>query len=153
MLKQIKLNYWIKSRIFLLLLLCLCREPDVPAWSPLLYQLQLLDVRDKPDRSTLSVADRIRLGSRKRERGNFHFQREDYVSAARAYGQALEVLTLAVSGTVWIHVFFVVKVFFKSSQRHIKNWPKQNRMMTNMTWRRLKVSLEIHKKYYLIINK
>eukprot|EP00066_Takifugu_rubripes_P004037 XP_003967095.1 PREDICTED: peptidyl-prolyl cis-trans isomerase FKBP8-like [Takifugu rubripes] len=69
------------------------REPDVPAWAPLLYQLQLLDFRDKPDPLTLPVADRIRIGNQKRERGNFHFQREEYSLAARAYSMSLSVLT------------------------------------------------------------
>ncbi|KAM4733860.1 FKBP prolyl isomerase 16 isoform 1-T7 [Anableps anableps] len=69
------------------------REPDIPAWAPLLYQLQLLDIRDKPDPETLLITDRIRIGNQKRERGNFHFQREEYSLAARAYYVALEVLT------------------------------------------------------------
>ncbi|XP_040893461.1 FKBP prolyl isomerase 16 [Toxotes jaculatrix] len=69
------------------------REPDIPAWAPLLYQLQLLDIREKPDPLTLPIADRIRIGNQKRERGNFHFQREEYSMAARAYCMALDVLT------------------------------------------------------------
>lgn len=69
------------------------REPDIPAWAPLLYQLQLLDFREKPDPLTLPVADRIRIGNQKRETGNFHFQREEYSMAARAYCVALDVLT------------------------------------------------------------
>ncbi|XP_030622753.1 FKBP prolyl isomerase 16 [Chanos chanos] len=69
------------------------REPDIPAWAPLLYQLQLLDFRDKPDPLTLPISDRIRIGNQKRERGNFYFQREEYSMAARAYCMALDVLT------------------------------------------------------------
>ncbi|KAM9754176.1 FKBP prolyl isomerase 16 isoform 2-T3 [Menidia menidia] len=69
------------------------REPDIPSWAPILYQLQLLEFRDKPDPLTLSIADRIRIGNQKRERGNFHFQREEYSLAATAYRVALEVLT------------------------------------------------------------
>ncbi|KAM9352080.1 FKBP prolyl isomerase 16 [Symphorus nematophorus] len=69
------------------------REPDISAWAPLLYQLQLLDIREKPDPLTLPIADRIRIGNQKRERGNFHFQREEYCLAARAYCMALDVLT------------------------------------------------------------
>ncbi|KAE8296326.1 Peptidyl-prolyl cis-trans isomerase FKBP8 [Larimichthys crocea] len=69
------------------------REPDIPAWAPLLYQLQLLDIREKPDLLTLPIADRIRIGNQKRERGNFHFQREEYCLAARAYCMALDMLT------------------------------------------------------------
>ncbi|KAK2917869.1 hypothetical protein Q8A73_004615 [Channa argus] len=68
-------------------------EPDIPAWAPLLYQLQLLDIREKPDLLTLPIADRIRIGNQKRERGNFHFQREEYSKAARAYCMGLDVLT------------------------------------------------------------
>ncbi|KAL2092996.1 hypothetical protein ACEWY4_010308 [Coilia grayii] len=68
-------------------------DPDIPAWAPLLYQLQLLAFRDKPDPLTLPVADRIRIGNHKRERGNFYFQREEYSMAARSYCMALDVLT------------------------------------------------------------
>lgn len=76
-----------------ILSLFMCREPDIPSWAPLLYQLQLLDFREKLDPLTLPVADRIRIGNQKRERGNFHFQREEYSMAARAYSMALDVLT------------------------------------------------------------
>ncbi|XP_047451269.1 FKBP prolyl isomerase 16 [Mugil cephalus] len=69
------------------------REPDIPSWAPLLYQLRLLDIREKPDPLTLPIADRFRIGNQKRERGNFHFQREEFSMAARAYCMALDVLT------------------------------------------------------------
>ncbi|XP_055078439.1 FKBP prolyl isomerase 16 isoform X3 [Periophthalmus magnuspinnatus] len=69
------------------------RQPDIPAWAPLLYQLQLSDVRQKADPQTLPIAERIRIGNHKRERGNFYFQREEYNRAARAYCMGLEVLT------------------------------------------------------------
>ncbi|XP_076853432.1 FKBP prolyl isomerase 16 [Brachyhypopomus gauderio] len=69
------------------------REPDIPAWSPILYQLQLLEIRDKPNPLRLSIADRIRIGNQKRERGNFFFQRDEYHLAVRAYHMALDVLT------------------------------------------------------------
>ncbi|XP_054475469.1 FKBP prolyl isomerase 16 [Anoplopoma fimbria] len=69
------------------------REPDIPAWAPLLYLLQLLDVGEKLDPLKLPIADRIRIGNQKRERGNFHFQREEYSMAVRAYSMALDVLT------------------------------------------------------------
>uniref|UniRef100_A0A671K547 peptidylprolyl isomerase n=1 Tax=Sinocyclocheilus anshuiensis TaxID=1608454 RepID=A0A671K547_9TELE len=69
------------------------REPDIPAWAPLLYQLQLLDFREKPDPLSLPIPDRIRIGNQKRERGNFYFQSEEYSMAAQAYCMALDVLT------------------------------------------------------------
>uniref|UniRef100_A0AAY4BQK0 peptidylprolyl isomerase n=1 Tax=Denticeps clupeoides TaxID=299321 RepID=A0AAY4BQK0_9TELE len=67
------------------------REPDIPAWAPLLYQLQLVDFRDKPDPLDLPIPDRIRIGNQKRERGNFYFQREEYSMATRSYCMALDV--------------------------------------------------------------
>ncbi|KAF4101430.1 hypothetical protein G5714_017862 [Onychostoma macrolepis] len=69
------------------------REPDIPAWAPLLYQLQLLDFREKPDPLSLPIPDRIRIGNQKRERGNFYFQREEYSMATQAYCMALDMLT------------------------------------------------------------
>uniref|UniRef100_A0A673GX08 peptidylprolyl isomerase n=1 Tax=Sinocyclocheilus rhinocerous TaxID=307959 RepID=A0A673GX08_9TELE len=69
------------------------REPDIPAWAPLLYQLQLLDFREKPDPLSLPIPERIRIGNQKRERGNFYFQREEYSMAAQAYCMALDMLT------------------------------------------------------------
>ncbi|XP_067275046.1 FKBP prolyl isomerase 16 [Pseudorasbora parva] len=69
------------------------REPDIPAWAPLLYQLQLLGFREKQDPLSLPIPDRIRIGNQKRERGNFYFQREEYSMAAQAYCMALDVLT------------------------------------------------------------
>ncbi|XP_051580388.1 peptidyl-prolyl cis-trans isomerase FKBP8-like [Myxocyprinus asiaticus] len=69
------------------------REPDIPPWAPLLYQLQLLDFRDKPDPLSLAIPDRIRIGNQKRERGNLYFQREEYSMAAQAYCMALDVFT------------------------------------------------------------
>lgn len=82
-------------------LLCMCfigREPDIPAWAPLLYQLQLLHFREKPDPLSLPIPDRIRIGNQKRERGNFYFQREEYSMAVQAYCMALDVLTTRTHG-------------------------------------------------------
>uniref|UniRef100_A0A8C6TIZ1 peptidylprolyl isomerase n=1 Tax=Neogobius melanostomus TaxID=47308 RepID=A0A8C6TIZ1_9GOBI len=67
------------------------REPDIPSWAPLLYQLQLWDVQRKADPQSLPIAERIRIGNHKRERGNFYFQREEYNRAAQAYCMGLEI--------------------------------------------------------------
>ncbi|CAL8324950.1 FKBP prolyl isomerase 16 [Gadus morhua] len=69
------------------------REPDIPSLAPLLYQLQVEGVQEKRDPLSLPIPDRIRIGNQKRERGNFHFTREEYHMAARAYLMALDVLT------------------------------------------------------------
>ena len=78
---------------------CVCgREPDIPSLAPLLYQLQVEGVQEKRDTLSLPIPDRIRIGNQKRERGNFHFQREEYHMAARAYLMALDVLTTRARG-------------------------------------------------------
>ncbi|KAG7521575.1 peptidyl-prolyl cis-trans isomerase FKBP8-like [Solea senegalensis] len=102
------------------------RQPDIPAWAPLLYQLQLLDIREKPDPLTLPIADRIRIGHQKRERGNVHFQREEYCMAARAYCMALDVLTTCGRGNARQNLnLFIGK----------KKTKKQNFHSVSFTWK------------------
>ncbi|XP_072324803.1 FKBP prolyl isomerase 16 isoform X1 [Scyliorhinus torazame] len=71
------------------------RAPDVPADVTLIYEVQLLNVRNAPDPKRLSVSDCIRICKQKRERGNYHFQREDYQSAVKSYNLALDILNIS----------------------------------------------------------
>ncbi|XP_067827275.1 FKBP prolyl isomerase 16 [Heptranchias perlo] len=71
------------------------RVPDVPPNATLIYEVQLLKVRNAPDPKTLSASDCIRICKQKRERGNYYFQREDYHNAVRSYNLALEVLNVS----------------------------------------------------------
>ncbi|NXS03212.1 FKBP8 isomerase, partial [Oxylabes madagascariensis] len=71
---------------------CTRREPDVPPEAPLLFEVTLLEVRDGPDPQPLSPAVRLRLGSQRRERGNFHFARADFAAALRSYRLSLRAL-------------------------------------------------------------
>ncbi|XP_057225919.1 peptidyl-prolyl cis-trans isomerase FKBP8-like [Malurus melanocephalus] len=68
------------------------REPDVPPEAPLLFEVTLLEVRDDPDPQLLPPAVRLRLGSQRRERGNFHFARGDFAAALRSYRLSLRAL-------------------------------------------------------------
>ncbi|XP_062357371.1 peptidyl-prolyl cis-trans isomerase FKBP8-like [Cinclus cinclus] len=68
------------------------REPDVPPEAPLLFEVTLLEVRDGPDPQRLPPAVRLRLGSQRRERGNFHFARGDFAAALRSYRLSLRAL-------------------------------------------------------------
>ncbi|XP_063268332.1 peptidyl-prolyl cis-trans isomerase FKBP8-like isoform X5 [Prinia subflava] len=68
------------------------REPDVPPEAPLLFEVTLLEVRDGPDPQPLPPAVRLRLGSQRRERGNFHFARADFAAALRSYRLSLRAL-------------------------------------------------------------
>lgn len=71
---------------------CTSREPDVPPEAPLLFEVTLLEVRDGPDPQPLPPAVRLRLGSQRRERGNFHFARGDFAAALRSYRLSLRAL-------------------------------------------------------------
>ncbi|KAL2300896.1 hypothetical protein Nmel_013790, partial [Mimus melanotis] len=71
---------------------CTSREPDVPPEAPLLFEVTLLEVRDGPDPQPLLPAVRLRLGSQRRERGNFHFARGDFAAALRSYRLSLRAL-------------------------------------------------------------
>ncbi|XP_033903120.3 peptidyl-prolyl cis-trans isomerase FKBP8-like [Acipenser ruthenus] len=73
------------------------RDPDIPADASLLYELQLLEVRERPSLQSLSASDCIRIGSQKRERGNYYFQREEYQDAFQSYSTALQVLSAPAS--------------------------------------------------------
>ncbi|NWU88576.1 FKBP8 isomerase, partial [Upupa epops] len=68
------------------------REPDVPPEAPLLFEVTLLEVRDGPEEQPLSPAARLRLGSQRRERGNFHFTRGEFEAALSSYRLALRAL-------------------------------------------------------------
>ncbi|XP_067411495.1 peptidyl-prolyl cis-trans isomerase FKBP8-like isoform X2 [Emydura macquarii macquarii] len=68
------------------------RDPDIPSDASLLYEVTLLQIRDSPDLGLLPPSGRISLSKQKRERGNFHFQREEYQQAMHAYQLALRIL-------------------------------------------------------------
>ncbi|KAK1119586.1 peptidyl-prolyl cis-trans isomerase FKBP8-like [Acipenser oxyrinchus oxyrinchus] len=80
------------------------RDPDIPADASLLYELQLLEVRERPSLQSLSASDCIRIGSQKRERGNYYFQREEYQDAFQSYSTALQVLSAPASVSLQIVV-------------------------------------------------
>ncbi|KAJ6662765.1 hypothetical protein lerEdw1_010969 [Lerista edwardsae] len=73
---------------------CLGREPDIPQEAALLYEVTLLQVRDGPDPACLPAAQRLVLGTQKREWGNFHFERREYQQALGLYQLALHIAAL-----------------------------------------------------------
>ncbi|XP_063146867.1 peptidyl-prolyl cis-trans isomerase FKBP8 [Candoia aspera] len=68
------------------------RSPDIPPDASLTLEVELLAAQDAPDLELLSGKEKISLANRKRERGNFHYQRADYVLAANSYDVALKVI-------------------------------------------------------------
>ncbi|XP_051896246.1 FKBP prolyl isomerase 16 [Pristis pectinata] len=71
------------------------RAPDIPPDATVIYEIQLLDVRNAPDTKQLSPSECIRICKQKRERGNYHFQRGDYHSAVKSYNLALDILSIS----------------------------------------------------------
>ncbi|XP_076880662.1 peptidyl-prolyl cis-trans isomerase FKBP8 [Brachyhypopomus gauderio] len=65
--------------------------PPVPPNADLILEVQLLSAADAPDLELSTPEERIALASRKRERGNVHYQRGDYAFAINSYGIALQI--------------------------------------------------------------
>ncbi|XP_062819690.1 peptidyl-prolyl cis-trans isomerase FKBP8 isoform X2 [Anolis carolinensis] len=76
------------------------REPDIPPNATLLYEVTLLQVQDGPNPALLTASERFGLCNRRREWGNFHFEREDFQRALRCYQEALQLLLLPGEGTL-----------------------------------------------------
>ncbi|XP_007443923.1 peptidyl-prolyl cis-trans isomerase FKBP8 isoform X1 [Python bivittatus] len=68
------------------------RSPDIPPDASLTLEVELLAAQDAPDLECLSGKEKISLANRKRERGNFHYQRADYVLAVNSYDLALKII-------------------------------------------------------------
>ncbi|XP_073975256.1 peptidyl-prolyl cis-trans isomerase zonda [Rhodnius prolixus] len=66
--------------------------PHVPPDATLYYHVTLLDVKPEPLISTLSISDRIAIGSRKKERGNWWYSRDEHTLAIHSYRRALDYL-------------------------------------------------------------
>ncbi|KAH9513248.1 Peptidyl-prolyl cis-trans isomerase fkbp8 [Bulinus truncatus] len=68
------------------------REPDIPKDSKIIYTLELLRVEPAPELSSLTFDERLTIGEKKRERGNYLFARTDYTGAINSYNKAVKVL-------------------------------------------------------------
>ncbi|XP_077187705.1 peptidyl-prolyl cis-trans isomerase FKBP8 isoform X2 [Paroedura picta] len=68
------------------------RSPDIPPDAALTLEVELLTTQDAPDLELLSGKAKVELANHKRERGNFHYQRADYVLAINSYDIALKVI-------------------------------------------------------------
>ncbi|XP_061743752.1 peptidyl-prolyl cis-trans isomerase FKBP8 [Nerophis ophidion] len=66
-------------------------EPEVPPNAELSLEVELIEATDAPDLELLAPIEKIALASRKRERGNVHYQRGDYAFAVNSYSIALQI--------------------------------------------------------------
>nr|XP_006009991.1 PREDICTED: peptidyl-prolyl cis-trans isomerase FKBP8 isoform X2 [Latimeria chalumnae] len=67
------------------------KNPEIPPDSSLNLEVELLDVQDGPDLELLPGKGKIKLANQKRERGNYYYQRADYVFAISSYDLAINV--------------------------------------------------------------
>nr|XP_060641136.1 peptidyl-prolyl cis-trans isomerase FKBP8 [Anolis sagrei ordinatus]XP_060641137.1 peptidyl-prolyl cis-trans isomerase FKBP8 [Anolis sagrei ordinatus] len=68
------------------------RSPIVPPDANLALEVELLEARDAPDLELLSGMEKAERANQKRERGNVHYQRADYVLAINSYDIALKIV-------------------------------------------------------------
>ncbi|XP_044528245.1 peptidyl-prolyl cis-trans isomerase FKBP8 [Gracilinanus agilis] len=69
------------------------RSPTIPPNSTLRLEVALQTAVDGPDLELLSGQERITLADHKRECGNAHYQRADFVLAANSYDLALKAIS------------------------------------------------------------
>ncbi|XP_066491799.1 peptidyl-prolyl cis-trans isomerase FKBP8 [Tiliqua scincoides] len=69
------------------------RSPDVPPDTALSLEVELLAAQDAPDLELLNGNEKVELANKKREHGNVHYQRGDYVQAINSYDIALKVIS------------------------------------------------------------
>lgn len=84
------------SRVYLLTVSS--SAPVVPPNADLILEVRLLSAVDAPDLELLPPSERILLASKKRERGNVHYQRGDYAFAVNSYGIALQITEASSKG-------------------------------------------------------
>ncbi|KAK3098112.1 hypothetical protein FSP39_016207 [Pinctada imbricata] len=68
------------------------RDPDIPGNATITYTIELLSKDYPKDLDTMAVSERLELGEKKRERGNYLFSRHDYVGAINSYSKAVKIL-------------------------------------------------------------
>lgn len=68
------------------------RKPDIPPNSSITYIIELVRKDYPMDYESMSAAEKLKYGESKRERGNFLFVREDFVSAINSYNKAVRIL-------------------------------------------------------------
>lgn len=74
------------------------RSPYIPPHAALCLEVTLKTAEDGPDLEMLSGQERVALANRKRECGNAHYQRADFVLAANSYDLAIKAITSSAKG-------------------------------------------------------
>ena len=74
------------------------RSPYIPPHAALCLEVTLKAAVDGPDLEMLTGQERVALANRKRECGNAHYQRADFVLAANSYDLAIKAITSSAKG-------------------------------------------------------
>lgn len=65
---------------------------NIPSGANIVYEIELTKVAEETDLETKSYDARKEIGNKKRERGNFFFERQEFNTAINLYRRALEYL-------------------------------------------------------------
>lgn len=68
------------------------QSKNIPPEATIIYTVELVSVKEETDLEKKSYESRKEVGNKKRERGNFYFERQEYNSAIQLYRRALEYL-------------------------------------------------------------
>jgi FK506-binding protein 8 len=68
------------------------QSKNIPADATIIYQVEMISNQEENDLEKKSYSARKEIGNKKRERGNFFFERQEYNSAIQLYRRALEYL-------------------------------------------------------------
>ncbi|XP_034940663.1 peptidyl-prolyl cis-trans isomerase FKBP8 [Chelonus insularis] len=66
------------------------KEPDIPPGAKVIYEVELKKVEIEPEIDNIDVTQRLNIGIKKRERGNWWFSRNEPTIAIQCYRRALE---------------------------------------------------------------
>lgn len=78
------------------------RSPYIPPHAALCLEVTLKTAVDGPDLEMLTGQERVALANRKRECGNAHYQRADFVLAANSYDLAIKAITSSAKGNLLV---------------------------------------------------
>lgn len=65
---------------------------NIPSGATIIYTIDMTSVKEESDLDTKSYESRKEIGNKKRERGNFFFERQEYNTSINLYRRALEYL-------------------------------------------------------------
>lgn len=65
---------------------------NIPSDATIIYTIELLSTREETDLEKKTYESRKEIGNKKRERGNFFFERQEFNTSIQLYRRALEYL-------------------------------------------------------------